>query len=175
VINGTGALTTALVTLIVVATKFTQGAWIVTLLVPSLVGVFYWVHRHYGVTRAELAIDHLPERPRERPQVIVPVAAEDDPSTGIQDRWSEWAGEGVPLRILESPYREVVSPLVDLVEDLADRAEEPVTVVIPTIVPAHLWQEPLHNQIEYALSLALIGKPNVVIASVPVRLRGTAS
>ena len=201
VINGTGALTTALVTVIVVATKFTQGAWIVTLLVPSLVGVFYWVHRHYGVTRAELAIDHLPERPRERPQVIVPVAhlnrataaalsyartigdgvlavhvaAEDDPSTGIQDRWREWAGEGVPLRILESPYREVVSPLVDLVEDLADRAEEPVTVVIPTIVPAHLWQEPLHNQIEYALSLALIGKPNVVIASVPVRLRGTAS
>jgi hypothetical protein len=66
----------------------------------------------------------------------------------------------------------VISPLVEVVDELAAASKTPVTVAIPTIVPAHVWQEPLHNQLEYALSLALLGKPNVVIASVPVKLPG---
>jgi amino acid transporter len=199
-INGTGAVTTAIVTVIVVGTKFTQGAWIVTLLVPSLVALFYWVHRHYEETRAELAIERLPAPSPARPHVIVPiarlsraaaaaityartisddvlavhVAAEEDGSEELRDAWSDWAGDGVPLRIVESPFREVVSPLVELVEELAAGAAEPVTVVIPTIVTTHVWQEPLHNQLEYALTVALFGRPDVIIASVPVRLTGEA-
>jgi amino acid transporter len=197
-INGTGAVVTGIVTLIVVGTKFTAGAWIVVILVPSLVAVFYWVHRHYAETRAELAIDHVPPPSSAPVEVIVPVhhlnraaaatlayarsisdnvlavhvAAEEDQGSDLEERWAQWAGPGLPLRIVESPFREVISPFVDVVDELAAAAETPVTVAIPTIVPAHVWQEPLHNQLEYSLSLALLGKPNVVIASVPVKLPG---
>jgi amino acid transporter len=198
VINGTGAVVTGIVTLIVVGTKFTAGAWIVVILVPSLVAVFYWVHRHYTETKAELAIDRVPPPSAAPVEVVVPVghlnraaalalayarsisddvvavhvAAEEDQSSDLEDRWAQWAGPGVPLRIVESPFREVISPLVDVVDELAADSKAPVTVVIPTIVPAHVWQDPLHNQLEYALSLAFLGKPNVVIASVPVKLPG---
>jgi amino acid transporter len=195
-INGTGAVATAIVTLIVVGTKFTAGAWIVVLLVPSLVTVFYWVHKHYTRSRAELAIDRVPPAKPEPVEVLVPVAhlnraaagalsyarsisdrvlavhvaAEEERRRDIEDRWADWAGDGVPLKVVESPYREVISPFVDLVEEHAARSEQPVTVVIPTVVPEHIWQEPLHNQLEYALSLALLDKQNVVVASVPVQL-----
>ncbi len=197
-INGTGAVVTGVVTLIVVGTKFTAGAWIVVVLVPSLVALFYWVHRHYAVTKAELAIDRVPPPSPAPVEVVVPVghlnrpaasalayarsisdnvlavhvAAEEEGSPDLEDRWAQWAGPGVPLRIVESPFREVITPLVDVIDELAAASKTPVTVAIPTIIPAHIWQEPLHNQLEYALSLALLGKPNVVIASVPVKLFG---
>ena len=195
-INGTGAVVTGVVTLIVVGTKFTQGAWIVVLLVPALVALFYRVHGHYAAARAALAVDRAPASGRGPAAVVIPVAhlnratasalnyarsisddvlavhvaAEEDEGDELEEGWTKWAGADIPLNVVESPYREVVSPIVDLVEQLAAGSDVPVTVVIPTVVPAHPWEEPLHNQLEFALSLALLGKPNVVIASVPIRL-----
>ena len=200
-INGTGAVVTGIVTIIVVATKFTSGAWIVVLLVPLLVTGFYAVHRHYEKTKQDLALDHLPELPAPAPTkrtavvpvarlskasaaalsyalsiagdvVVVHVAAEDDPEAleEFKRAWSEWSSDRVPLRIIESPFREVVSPLIDLIEDMAGRTEGPLTVVVPAVIPAHHWQGPLHNQLEYVLGAALLGKPNIVITAVPVQL-----
>ncbi len=195
-INGTGAVVTGLVTLIVVGEKFTAGAWIVVVLVPLLVALFYAVHRHYNRVHEQLAIDHLPDDRYAPGQVIVPVShlnraaamalsyarsisdnvvavhvvaeADADPDEFAR-RWREWTDDRIPLQIVPSPYREVVSPLVELVEKRARDDREPVTVVLPALVTRHVWQEPLHNQLEYVLTLALLGKPNVVIASVPTR------
>ncbi len=65
--------------------------------------------------------------------IPVHVAAEEDGDAGkdFERRWREWTGNGVPLRIIESPYREVVSPLVDLIEEMAGDESDPVTVVVP--------------------------------------------
>ncbi len=200
-INGTGAVVTGLVTVIVVATKFTSGAWIVTLLVPLLVAGFYAVHRHYERTRSQLALDRVPDLPpplRSPRRAVVPiahlnrasaaalvyarsiagevipvhVAAEEEGDAGedFARRWKEWIGGGMALRVLESPYREVVSPLVDLIEEMAGDDSDPLTVVVPAVVPAHPWQGPLHNQLEYVLGAALLGKPGVVLTAVPVKL-----
>lgn len=102
--------------------------------------------------------------------VAVHVVAEADADPDeFARRWREWTDDRIPLQIVPSPYREVVSPLVELVEKRARDDREPVTVVLPALVTRHVWQEPLHNQLEYVLTLALLGKPNVVIASVPTR------
>ncbi|MGH2925779.1 MAG: APC family permease [Solirubrobacterales bacterium] len=200
-INGTGALVTGLVTLIVVGTKFTSGAWIVVLLVPLLVAMFYAVHRHYTISANQLALAHLPPlgpAPRDgRAHVIVPVralhrataaaleyarsisddvlavhiAAERDQGEEFALQWREWTDDQIPLRTVPSPYREVIGPLVELIVDRARSEREPVTVVVPAILPHHAWQEPLHNQLEHTLAISLLGKPDVVVTSVPVRLR----
>jgi amino acid transporter len=196
-INGTGAVVTGVVTLIVVGEKFTAGAWIVVVLVPLLVALFYAVHRHYDRVRQQLAIDHLPDERYAPGQVIVPVShlnraaamalgyarsisdnvlavhvvaeADADPDEFAR-RWREWTDDRIPLQIVPSPYREVISPLVELIEKRARDDREPVTVVLPAVMTRHVWQEPLHNQLEYVLTLALLGKANVVIASVSTRL-----
>jgi amino acid transporter len=198
-INGTGAVATGVVTLIVVGEKFTAGAWIVVLLILVLVALFYAVHGHYQRVRQQLTIDHLPDELYAPGQVIVPVshlnratamalsyarsisdnvlavhvAAETDADPDqFARRWREWTDDRIPLQLVPSPYREVVSPLVDLIKEHAQNDDEPVTVVLPALVTRHIWQEPLHNQLEFVLTVALLGKPNVVIATVPTRLAG---
>ncbi len=87
-------------------------------------------------------------------------------------RWREWSDERIPLEMVPSPYREVVAPLVEFVEERARREGKRVTVVVPTLVTRHPWQEPLHNQLEYALALSLLGRPDVVVTSVSTRVDG---
>jgi amino acid transporter len=198
-INGTGAVVTGLVTLIVVTAKFTEGAWIVVLLIPLLVALFYGVHRHYVAVGDRLALDRLPAMRHERTEAIVPVsklnratAAALDYASSISDdvlavhvvaeiggspeefarRWREWSDERIPLELVPSPYREVVAPLVEFVEERARREGKRVTVVVPTLVTRHPWQEPLHNQLEYALALSLLGRPDVVVTSVSTPVDG---
>jgi amino acid transporter len=198
-INGTGAVVTGLVTLIVVTAKFTEGAWIVVLLIPVLVAVFYGVHRHYVAVGSRLAVDHLPAMRHQQTEAIVPVgnlnratAAALEYASSISDdvlavhvvaeigsspeefarRWREWSDERIPLAQVPSPYREVVAPLVKFVEERARREGKQVTVVVPTLVTRHPWQEPLHNQLEYALAVSLLGRPDVVVTSVSTRVDG---
>jgi len=197
-INGTGAIVTGLVTLIVVTAKFTQGAWIVVVLIPLLVALFYGVHRHYVAVSGHLVVDRLPAMRHKHTAAIVPVsnlnrstaAALDYASSISEDvlavhvaaeiegspdefarRWSDWTEDRVPLELIPSPYREVVAPLVKFIEKRAQSGQR-VTVVLPTLVTRHPWQEPLHNQLEYALALSLLGRPDVVITSVSTRVDG---
>jgi hypothetical protein len=192
-VNGAGAVVTGLVTLIVLATKFLEGAWIVVVFVCTLVAVFYAVHRHYETARRLLRMERLPELRHTHPKAIVPVdnlhrptavaieyaesisddvvavhVAAEEASADFAQRWRAWAGDRVPLQVLPSPYREVISPLVQYIKERA--REGRVTVVVPTLMTKHLWEESLHNQLEYALTIALIGQEGVVVTSVPVRL-----
>ena len=195
-VNGIGALTTAVVTIVVMATKFAAGAWIVLLLIPLLVVIFHAIHHHYTTARRELSINSLPPLRHHQQRILVPVAymglavaraleyacsissevtaihfaADEEAGRDFERSWREWAPT-VPLKVLPTPYREVIAPLVDLVKRCrADHPNEPVTIVLPEVVPAHWWEEPLHNQLELAISLALRGRSGVVVTSVPVRL-----
>jgi hypothetical protein len=197
VVNGLGALATALVFVVVLVTKFAQGAWIVVLAAPILFLVMKSVSRHYHAMATQLAPSAsgvaLPDRihtvvlvsnllaPTLRALAFaqatspaslraVKVAAEevDDP---LPREW-EARGVPVPLVVIESPYRETVRPVIRYVRQL--RRENPgdvISIVIPEYVVAHWWQHLLHNQTALRLKGRLLFEPSVTVTSVPWALR----
>jgi Amino acid permease len=192
-VNGLGAIATALVFVIVLVTKFAQGAWIVVLAAPILFLVMKSVSRHYHAMTTQLAPSAsgvtLPDRihtvvlvsnllaPTLRalafaqatnPATLraVKVAAEE-----VEDPLPrEWEARGVPvpLVVIESPYRETVRPVIRYVRQL--RRENPgdmISIVIPEYVVAHWWQHLLHNQTALRLKGRLLFEPSVTVTSVP--------
>ncbi len=196
VVNGAGAVATAAVTLIIATTKFLHGAWLVLLVIPLLIALFLGIHRYYSrLAPAQRPRDaELSEAVRLR--VVVPVSTlglaarraiayaraiagedghvvavhvVDDLAVGDAFR-REWETRvpGLPLELIESPYRALVGPLVAYVETLRQaHPDDTVTVVIPELVPTHWWQRLLHNQNALRLKGELLFHPGVVVASVP--------
>jgi hypothetical protein len=193
-INGVGAVTTAGVTVVVIVTKFTQGAWVVVLLVPALVLAFRAIKRTYVREIGELS-SYGPARPEPYShEMVVPVArmnravaeavayalsvgssvtavhVSTDPETtrALQEEWQRWGGP-VPLEIIHSPYREVVGPLAQFVRAAAQgKPDHQVTVVVPEVVARHWLGEVLHNQTNLQLQVALRETPGVVLTTVSV-------
>jgi amino acid transporter len=198
VVNACGAVCTAIVMLVFAVTKFTEGAWIVLLLMPVLVGVLSRIHRHYVDLAARLSLEHYGETTRVLRQcVIIPLAgvhrgtlealryarslSDDitavhvsiDPTEAeaVRQKWELW-GEGVRLVILESPYRLLLEPLLQYIADIAERRQpnETITIVVPQFVPGRWWHNFLHNQTAIMLRLALLFRRGIVITDVPFHL-----
>jgi hypothetical protein len=198
-LNGTGAVATATVALIAGISKFALGAWIVLLLIPSLVVVMLVIRAHYDRVERALAVDWRTAAPaagRVAPRVIVPVArldraalnavafarsiSADVTAVHITDDHAEAAEmlgswrEGLPdveLVILESPYRALVAPLLSYLDAReSDDPDRPITVVLPEFVPRHLWEHLLHNQAALRLKLRLFGRRNTVVVDVPYHI-----
>jgi len=199
VVNGVGAVITALVTAIFALTKFTSGAWMVLIVIPLLVVVFYAIHRHYrrlagalsledfgppvrvdrhrvivavsGVHRGTLAGLHY-ARSLSHDVTAVYVANDAEAAAAIQEKWGYW-GAGVRLVILNSPYRLLIEPLVAYVREVVSRRQpnEVMTIVVPQFVPEHGWHNILHAQTALMLRFALMFEPGVVITSVPYQVR----
>ncbi len=196
-INGLGAVTTGISTLIITGTKFTQGAWIVILLIPILIAWFRSIRRHYRAVSEQVALsrDHRPPLPRSN-VVVIPISGVNraviravdyarhrstdvravlvdiDPreTARIEIQWAQW-GCGVPLVVLASPYRSILETLLDYIEQLLQKDQEGwVTVVLPEILPARWWQNILHNQRALMLKAALLFKERVVLTDVPFHL-----
>ncbi len=197
-INALGAATTGLVAIIIAATKFEHGAWMVILLIPSLVMVMRGINAHYRTVAEQLTLarpdEPLPSLPR--PTVLVPVpglnrAVEhtlavaralspnviaihvaDDANAGEQMRqqWDEWASD-IPLVILESPYRSLMAPLLAFIDTLQrNEPRTPIVVVLSEFVPRHFWEYFLHNQSALRLKASLFFRPNTVVMDVPYHL-----
>lgn len=193
--NGLGAFCTAVVTLVFAVTKFTNGAWIVLILTPALVWMFIAIHRHYRHLAGQLSLDDYGEPPQiSRHRVILPIGGvhkgsltalnyarllSDDVTAvhvltdaaeaeRLQRKWEEW-GEGVRLVILDSPYRRMLEPLLEYIEELISRRQpnEMITVVVPQFVPSNWWANLLHMQTAVILRLALMFRPGIVITDVP--------
>lgn len=197
-VNAAGAVATGAALLVIAATKFTHGAWIVVVLIPILMVLFLRTHRHYFYVRTQLSLVEIePERPI-RHTAIVPISAVNratiyalryaksiaheveaihvalDPVRleQIRNQWKTWGG-GVPLRVLESDYRSLIRPLVDYIDDLMHgrRRNEMVTVVLPEFVTAHWWEGLFHNQSAFLIKGALLFRPGVVVTSVPFHFK----
>ena len=198
VVNGVGAVCTAVVTLVFAVTKFREGAWIVLLLLPAMVAGFYAIHRHYQALRRELQLDGYRGLPRtRRHRVIVPIGAvhrgtlealdyarwlsadvtavhiafDSDQAERLREKWAEW-GEGVRLVIIESPYRAFLEPFLDYVEKVSAAAQdhERITIVVGQFVPQHGWHNLLHAQTAFWLRSALLARPRVVVTEVPFQV-----
>jgi uncharacterized membrane protein (Fun14 family) len=197
VINGTGAVATAIVTLIFAIAKFALGAWLVVIVIPLLVAAMLLIRRRYerrrlaNAVRAELVV----RPPRRSQRVIVPIAdvtrdvvhaltfarTMSDAVTAVHvTDDAERAGDlrarfkrqipGVPLVIVESPYRELVQPLVRyLEEEIALAGDEVVVVLLPEYVPRNRIEQFLYNDNGRRIREALLGRPNVLVAEVPYR------
>ena len=198
VVNGVGAVTTGIATIILAGTKFTQGAWIVFLLIAILVWMFRSIRSHYKAVSEQIALtrDHRPPLPR-RNIVLVPingvnqaviravdyarsrpgevravmVDVDTQATARIQIQWAQW-GCGIQLTILPCPYRSVLSSILDYVEDLLNKEPDTwVTVVIPEILPARWWHNILHNQRALMLKASLLFKDRVILTDVPFHLK----
>jgi amino acid transporter len=194
-INAVGAAATGLVFVIVLLTKFAQGAWIVVVFAPVLFALMKGIARHYRSVGRELAPAPagaaLPERihavvlvanlrapalralafaEATKPASVVAlnVAAQEDDALPL-----EWEQRGVPapLVVLESPYRETVRPVVQFVRQLRrDHPGDVISVIIPEYVVQHWWEHALHNQSALRLKGRLLFEPSVTVTSVPWQL-----
>jgi len=200
-VNGIGAITTGVVAVEVAVSKFALGAWVVLLLIPTLIAIMLFIHRQYGSMGRQLAVREegpLPEPHREE-RVVIPVpginravvqavnvgrsiAADveavlvsDDRAEAerIRRRWEKQL-PGVPLVVVESPYRALIGPVQAYLDVLdrswpADRPAPVTFVVIPEFVARSWWERVLYNQSARRLRAAMLGRPHTVVVDVPYR------
>jgi amino acid transporter len=201
-INLLGALTTALVLVIVLITKITHGAWLVVIAMPALFGLMKAIHRHYTRIADELTPEPagmvLPARIHavvlvsrlHKPALralayarathpdsltALTVATSDEEVRDLQAQWAD-RGVPVPLTVLESKYRDITGPVLDFIA--ARRGVGPrdlVVVYLPEYVVGHWWEHLLHNQSALRLKARLLFQPGVMVTSVPWQLGSAGS
>ncbi len=195
-INLVGAIATGLVAIIAGITKFTEGAWIVLVIIPIMVATMLRIHRHYEESARELA-ELTPLDPDSiHHTVVVPIANLNrvarqtlayaasmsdnvvavhitDDEESIETMKREWADLNleIPLVIIESPYRALVGPFLHYLEEIsAQRPGDTITVVLPEYIARRRWELLLHNQTALRLKAALLFRPGIVVTSVPYHL-----
>ncbi|WP_093171358.1 APC family permease [Sinosporangium album] len=203
-INGFGAILTGTVLVVVLVTKFIPGAWIVCVAMPVLFLMMKGIRRHYDNVAAELAVPDgaeveeatLPARNHAivlvsklhkptlralayaratRPSTLeaITVGVEGDEAAALRQEW-ERLGVPVPLKTLDSPYREITRPILEYVKTLRRRSpRDVVTVFIPEYVVGRWWEHVLHNQSALRLKGRLLFQPGVMVTSVPWQLHSS--
>ena len=197
-VNGIGAVTTALVLVVVAATKFVDGAWIVVVLIGLFILTFLAIRHHYDDVARQLSLEGYDGPPPIHHSVLVLVGdlhrgvaealqyaktlspeakavyVELDPerTRRLEERWVKH-GLGVPLIVLTSPYRSLLGPFLGYVDHLVQRdGKHIVTIVVPEFIPARWWQHLLHNQTALLIKGALLFRKNVIVTDVPYHLKG---
>lgn len=197
--NGVGALCTGIVMFVFAITKFRDGAWIVLILTPLLIGMFLWIKRHYSLLASRLSLENYGEPPPydTRHRVIVPISnvhqgtlaalryarmlsddvtavhisMEPEDTEKVRKKWETW-GRGTRLVIVDSPYRLFLEPLLDYIKDILSvrQPNETITIVVPHFVPEHKIHNALHMQTAEMLRRELLSTPGVVITEVPYQV-----
>jgi amino acid transporter len=198
-VNGLGSLASAIVMLVFAYTKFREGAWVIVILIPTLVTTFFGIHRHYKNLAKKLSLDNFggisPHATRHR--VIMPVsgvhqgtlaalhyarilsddvtavhvATEPAESEKVQKKWETW-GEGVRMVVLDSPYRLLLEPLLEYIIGVAEQRQlgETMTIVVPEFVSNNRLTSALHMNTADLLRNQLKRQPGIVIIDVPYQI-----
>lgn len=201
VINSIGLAMTATVLVIVLITKFAAGAWIAIVAMVAIFIVMKMIRKHYDSVAAELEEQEwdgvLPSRTHSivlvsklhmptmralayaratRPDTLEAITVNvDEPDTRALVREWEKSDVSVPLKVIESPYREITKPVLDYVKRVRrDAPRDVVTVFIPEYVVGHWWEQILHNQSALRLKSRLLFQPGVMVTSVPWQLSSSA-
>jgi amino acid transporter len=198
--NGLGAVTTLIVLVVIASTKFLAGAWMVVLLIPCLVFFFTRIHNHYAAVSRELSLENETPPDQLTPikhTVIIPVSGihrgvidslryamsiSDDvracyveldaaSTERMKVEWQRWAHE-VPFVVLKSPYRSVIAPLLQYLDDVEQTTHgDVITVIIPEFVSSKWRYQILHNQTALLIRAALMFRRGKVVTSVRYHLR----
>lgn len=213
-INAIGAVATGLTTCVVIVAKFSEGAWITVLVIPSLYLLMRLIHRHFRTLVREMSNDTpLQLQNLSKPLVVVPLQRwsrvadqalrfaytlsedisvvhiapdeQDKKANGKDEITTAWkpmieqvttrAGLHPPeLVVLRSPYRMVVTPILNFVLELEHKHPHRfIAVVVPEVVESHWFYYLLHNQRSAALKVLLYlkGSDRVVVVDVACHLR----
>jgi len=184
-LNGLGALATGIALIVIGASKFAQGAWITVLVLPLLVLVFLRIRTHYRQVAEQLTMEGFPPPapPALCPRAVIPISGvhrgmadavdyarsiskdvtavyvELEPGSGerIRAKWQRWWPD-VPLVVLPSPYRSIVGPLLDFLDETDEQHDDGqlATVVLPEFVLARWWHGLFHNQTAWLIKAALL-------------------
>jgi amino acid transporter len=195
-VNGFGAICTAVVMTIFAVTKFQDGAYLVLILIPALVAVFWLIHRHYNNLAKKLSLDNFGTVPPHtmRHRVIMPISGvhqgtlaalryarmlsdditavhvtiEPEDAEKIRQKWETW-GEGVRLVMLNSPYRLFIEPILGYIADIARQRQtgETITIVVPEFVSESRMTAALHTNTADLLRSQLKRQHGIVIINVP--------
>jgi hypothetical protein len=185
-INAVGAVITGIILVSVIISKAPE---------PVQEIVMWFIRREYDTVGADLSIDEdqIFDAPRKRNRVIIPImnlsratvqsvqfgrSLSDevkavlitpnlDEGEALREAWEKTL-PGVPLVIVETPYRSLVVPFLHYLDVMAPSEEDVVTIVVlPEYVPRHFWDRILYNQTAKQLKNALVGRPETVVADVP--------
>lgn len=200
VINGFGAVCTAVVMVVFAVTKFREGAWVVLILTPVLVTIFFSIHHHYKNVANNLSLDNFGAIPphQTRHRVIVPisgvhqgslaalryarilsdditavhVAIEPAEAEKVKKKWEMW-GEGIRMVMLNSPYRLFLEPLLEYITEISERRQpgETLTIVVPEFISNNAFSSALHTNTADLLRSQLKRQEGIVIINVPYHLR----
>ncbi len=191
-ISVVGGVATGIVAIVILVTKFTEGAWIVLIALLVMLAVFKVIRRHYDYLARELSLapDDTVKPMRTIVLLLVPrvhkgilhaiayaksitkdvralhVTLDSKGASSVKEDWAKF-GADIPLVILESPYRSLISPVTEYVDQAVE--EDPqcmITVIVPQAVPKYWWQGILHTNAAVGLKLALKARKNVVITNV---------
>ncbi|MCH8273650.1 MAG: APC family permease [Armatimonadetes bacterium] len=192
VISFIGMVATGTVWVVILTTKFMIGAWIIVVGLMVLLAVFWGIRRHYRyLTRALTPV--LGEKPgpvdttvlllvpRIHRGILTAIAyartlskdiravyvnINPDSVEEVKREWDQFAGD-IPLVVLEAPYRSLVDPILEYIDEaVGERENHMLTVILPQAVPKHWWQGLLHNNAALPLKLALASRKNVVVTNV---------
>ena len=202
IVNALGTVATFVAVVVIAWTKFAAGAWMVVILIPVMVFIFVRIHSHYLGVGRELSLigEQAPGKLEPiRHTVIVPIsgvhrgvidalryaisissdvracyiAIDPEATERMKTEWQKWAHE-VPFVVLKSPYRSVIRPLLEYIEDVEQASHsDMITVVIPEFVTAKWRHQVLHNQTAFLIRAALMFRPKKVVTSVRYHLRET--
>jgi amino acid transporter len=194
-LNGAGAVMTAIAVAVFLLSKFLEGAWVVVVTIPLLIYLFWSVQRYYTEVGKELKFGKTPPPPRKRQSIVViptttvsvlteralsaglsigetvvavAVAGDEEERAQITQAWSEWQC-GVPLEVLIDPQRSLVRTVLEYVRSVEDE-NAAITVLIPIVVPRKRRHEILHNQRGRLLEAALKARTDVIVATLPFHL-----
>ncbi|MGZ3767750.1 MAG: APC family permease, partial [Mucilaginibacter sp.] len=199
-VNTAGGVITTIVAIIFAVTKFTSGAWIVIIVIPTIIMLSISIQKHYRTISNELKIDvnkTHPETNKVMTMVLVSgvhrvvnntlsfaksisqdeliavyVGFDDDAIHNMEEKWAEW---GTPCRLvtLKSKYRSVLEPLSRLIHVIEEKEgfNGLIQIVIPQFIPKKWWHNLLHNQTALLLRFWLFRHKDVVITTVPYHLK----
>ncbi len=203
VINGFGAVVTATVVMVIIVAKFMLGAWIVTILIPVIMIWFFTVRKHYENVREQLRVppqdySKIKSMPLGKNIVIVPVSGvsrvventikyarmisddvrafyvsiDENSAKEIVEKWNNW-DPGIPLVVKYSPYRTIVEPVLDYIDEIKKKKnpDDFITILIPEFETRRFWHRSLHNQTSWILRRYLVHEKDIVISVVPFQLK----
>ncbi|MGZ3725733.1 MAG: APC family permease [Pseudobdellovibrio sp.] len=200
--NGLGAVTTAVVLVVIASFKFTHGAWMVIVLIPIIVYMFHRTHVHYIMFAREISQSHYDMPVCEKMTdhvVVIPISGlhrgvmnairygmsisqdlrvcfvktDEESYRRIMTAWKD-KFPNLELHVLESPYRSISGPILDYIDTVSkEHPTEFVTVIFPEFVTAKWHHQLLHNQTAWLIKLSLIYRKNIVVTSVKYHLTTT--
>jgi amino acid transporter len=193
-INSVGAFFTGSVLIIVTITKFTHGAWLVFIMMPILFTLMLGVNRYYRDVEKEIepdpsttfgargdhavvlvgklqkpvlkALDYAIAARHESIEAVH-VSIDEGETAKLQAQWAD-QNIKIPLRVIESPYREISVPLIKYIKSRREEhGSEVLTLYTPQFIVGHWWENLLHNHKSRRIRHKLMLVHGVVIALVP--------